>query len=474
MEKFFGREKELQKIRSLITSGRSEFLAVYGRRRVGKTMLIREALQQNFTFRLTAIGNADKRQQLVNFHTSLKKLVAPHKELPIPKNWFEAFQQLIEYLENSTAERKLVFLDELPWFDTAKSDFMPSLEHFWNSWASYRSDVILVVCGSAASWMINELINHKGGLHNRLTARIRLEPFTLKEAEALLKDKNQTIDRYQIIQIYMVTGGIPFYLNNFDGGLSAMQNIENLCFTQDGPLRNEFNNLFPALFSNSERHIAIVEAIAAKNKGLTRKEIIEATRLPGNGSTSKLLMELEESGFIRKYIPFGRDKRESLYQLIDLYTLFYLKFIRKGELLDENNWINAMESSLYRAWSGYAFELVCLCHILQIKQGLSISGMITQAASWRGGNRDKSAQIDLLIDRRDHVINLCEIKFSQYKFTITKEYAAQLEQKMAIFQAETATTKAVWLTMISTFGLQENDYSRRLVQKSVTMEVLFN
>lgn len=474
MENFFGRAKELQKIRSLITSGRSEFLAVYGRRRVGKTMLIREALQQNFTFRLTAIGNADKRQQLVNFHTSLKKLVAPHKELPIPKNWFEAFQQLIEYLENSTAERKLVFFDELPWFDSAKSDFMPSLEHFWNSWASYRSDVLLVVCGSAASWMLHELINHKGGLHNRLTARIRLEPFTLKETEALLKDKNPTIDRYQIIQIYMVTGGIPFYLNNFDGELSAMQNIEFLCFTSEGPLRNEFNNLFPALFSKSERHLAIVEAIATKNKGLTRQEILEATGLPNNGSSSKLLMELEESGFIRKYTPFGRDKRESLYQLIDLYTLFYIKFIRKGELLDENNWINAMESSIYRAWSGYAFELVCLCHVPQIKSALSIAGMITQASSWRGRHQDKSTQIDLLIDRRDHVINLCEIKFSQHKFTITKAYAAQLEQKLSVFKEETSTTKAVWLTMISTFGLQENEYSNRLVQKSVTMEALFN
>jgi uncharacterized protein len=473
MEKFFGRQKEIQTIRRLIASERSEFLAVYGRRRVGKTMLIREAFQQKFTFRLTAIGHATKTQQLVNFHTSLKKLVSQPAGLPVPTNWFEAFQQLTGFLESSEEERKMVFFDELPWFDTAKSDFMPSLEHFWNSWASYRSDVVLVVCGSAASWMINELINHKGGLHNRLTARIRLEPFTLNEAEAMLKDKNSAIDRYQIVQIFMVTGGIPFYLSNFDGELSAMQNIEALCFTHDGPLRNEFNNLFPALFSKSERHISIVETIAGKNKGLTRAEIIEATKLPNNGNTTKLLMELEESGFLRKYTPFDRDKRESLYQLVDLYTLFYLKFVRNGELLDENNWINAMESSTYRAWSGYAFELVCLCHVQQIKSGLSIAGMVTTAASWRGKNRDKSTQIDLLIDRRDRVINLCEIKFSQQKFTITKEYAAQLERKIAIFKEDTATQKAVWLTMLTTFGVQDNEYARRLVQKSLTMDALF-
>lgn len=474
MEKFFGREKEIQKIRRLIQSGRSEFLAVYGRRRVGKTMLIREAFEQKFTFRLTAIGHASKSQQLMNFHGSLKKAANKHAELAVPKTWFEAFQQLIEFLERSKEPRKSVFFDELPWFDTAKSDFMPSLEHFWNSWAAYRNDVVLVVCGSAASWMINELINHKGGLHNRLTARIRLEPFNLREAEAMLKSKNSAIDRYQVIQIFMVTGGIPFYLSSFDGELSAMQNIETLCFTSDGPLRHEFSNLFPALFSKSERHIAIVEAIAKKNKGLTREEIIEETKLPNNGSTSKLMMELEESGFVRKYTPFERSKRESLYQLIDFYTLFYLKFIRNGALLDENNWINAMESSIYRAWSGYAFELVCLCHIQQIKAGLSIAGMVTQAVSWRGKNLDKSTQVDLLIDRRDHVINLCEIKFSQHKFTITKEYATQLERKMAIFKEDSATQKAIWLTMLTTFGVHENEYSRRLVQKSLTMDALFD
>lgn len=473
MEKFYGREKELLKIRGLLQSNRSEFLAIYGRRRVGKTMLIREAFGQKFTFRLTAIGNVNKKQQLTNFQVALNTQFEKIEHHKSASTWFEAFQQLILCLEQSKDDKKIIFLDELPWFDNAKSDFMPSLEHFWNSWASYRSDVILVVCGSAASWMINELINHKGGLHNRLTLRIRLEPFTLQEVELMLKEKNNAIDRYQIIQIYMVTGGVPYYLNTFDGELSSMQNIEVLCFTSDGLLRTEFNNLFPALFSKSERHLSIVEAISVKSKGLTRDEIVEATNLPNNGSTSKILLELEESGFIRTYTPFARNKRESLYQLIDLYTLFYLKFIRNKQVLDEKNWINAMESPTYRAWSGYAFELVCLCHITQIKQGLSIAGMVTQAASWRGKHRDKSTQIDLLIDRKDHVINLCEIKFSQQKFTINKEYANQLEHKITVFKEETETKKAVWLTMLTTFGLNDNEHARRLVQKSLTMDVLF-
>lgn len=473
MNQFIGRTKELQVLQSIAQSSRSEFVAVFGRRRVGKTMLIREAFHGKFSFQLTAIANATKMQQLINFHTALARLGSSAEHLPVPENWFTAFQQLTAFLEKSKADRKVVFLDELPWFDTAKSDFIQSLEHFWNSWAASRSDITLVVCGSAASWMIHELINNRGGLHNRVTTKIRLEPFTLKEAEAMLRQKNQAIDRYQIIQFYMVSGGVPFYLDTFSGELSAMQNIENVCFAKDGLLRTEFDNLFRALFAKAERHTAVVEAIASKSKGLTRQEILTATALPNNGNTTRLLQELEESGFIRKYIPFQKTSRDSLYQLIDFYTLFYLKFIRGAQLYDENNWLNALESPGYRAWSGYAFEQICLCHVPQIKQALGISGMVSQTSSWRSHSRENGAQVDLLIDRRDHVINLCEIKFSLQPFTITKAYAAQLQQKISRFKTETDTKKAVWLTMITTFGLTKNEYAASLVQKELTMEVLF-
>ncbi|MEM0992598.1 MAG: ATP-binding protein [Bacteroidota bacterium] len=472
MNEFIGRAREIAKLQSVLKKGRSEFVAIYGRRRVGKTFLVRTVFDNQFSFQLTAIANVTKSQQLFNFHTILQKYQA-NKTLPVPKNWFIAFQQLIDYLEALPDQQKIIFLDELPWFDNQKSDFIPSLEYFWNSWASARKDIILIVCGSAASWIINKLINHKGGLHNRVTERIQLQPFTLSETITFLQLKNPAINYYQTIQIYMVMGGIPFYLDRVQAHLSAMQNIEQICFAADGLLRLEFDNLFHALFSKAERHIAIVRAMAKKSKGLTRKEIIQAAKIPNNGTLTQILDELEKSGFIRRYHPFQRKKQNSLYQLVDFYTLFYLRFIESSDPADRYNWSNAIDTPSYRTWSGYAFEQICLYHVHQIKMALSIGGVISRSFAWKDKTEAGGAQIDLLIDRRDQVINVCEIKFASEPYLITKSYADQLRKKIAIFRAATGTKKAIYLTMITTYGLIENTHSQSLVQHDLTMDVLF-
>ena len=473
MDFFIGRESEIQQLEDIYADSRSAFVAVFGRRRIGKTLMIRHVFEERMTFHLTGIGNVTTAQQLVNFQAAFERQAPLLFHHSTPKNWFSAFQQLITFLENEKEGKKVVFLDELPWLDTAKSDFMPSLEHFWNSWASARTDVILVVCGSAASWMLNKLIHNRGGLHNRVTNRIRLEPFTLREAEQLLLRKNAALDRYQIIQYYMAVGGIPFYLDTFDGRLTPMQNIEAKCFSKDGFLRTEFEDLFQSLFAKAERHISIVEAIASKAKGLTREDILRLTKLPNNGVTTQLLEELEESGFIRKYQPFQRTNRQSLFQLVDFYTLFYLKFIKNAQFLDTGNWLALTDSPVYKAWSGYAFEQVCLMHTPQIKQALGISGIFSQSSSWRSKDAGNGAQIDLLIDRRDRVINLFEIKFSSEPYTITKAYSEQLRQKIGVFKSETNTRKAVWLAMLTTFGLKKNEHSGSLVQHDLNMNCLF-
>lgn len=478
MKRFIGRKKEIERLETLKKSYKSEFVAVYGRRRVGKTLLIRHVFNNDFSFYTTATVNVKMQQQLFTFHSALMK--AQNKSAEggeAPKNWFIAFQRLITHLENLDTPKKVIFFDELPWFDTPKSSFLQALDHFWNSWASARTDIILVVCGSAASWMINKLINHKGGLHNRVTAKIQLEPFNLREAEEMLHLKNQAITRYQVIQLYMAMGGVPFYLEAVEGGKSPMQNIEEICFAKDGLLRTEFDNLFRALFSDAEKHTAVVRAIATKSKGLTRNEIIESTKLSIGSSTTRVLNELEHSGFIRKYRPFSKKKRDSLYQLIDAYTLFYLRFIQNSDAYDKNNWINAMDTPSYRTWSGYAFEQVCLYHVEQIKKALGISGVITHTFAWKSkdnkGQKSKAAQIDLMIDRRDGVVNLCEIKFSAAPFTITKSYAEQLQNKISVFKMETETKKAVHLTMITTHGTKENNWAMQLVQNDLKMDILF-
>lgn len=473
MDYFIGREQEIKTLEKIYSEARPAFVAVYGRRRIGKTLLIRRVLGDQMTFHLTGIANVTTDQQLVNFQAAFERQAPLFLHRPTPDNWFSAFQQLITFLEHAPPGKKVVFLDEMPWLDTPKSDFMPSLEHFWNSWASARSDIMLVVCGSAASWMLNKLIHNRGGLHNRVTARIRLESFALREAEILLLRKNAALDRYQIIQYYMAVGGVPFYLDTFEGQLTPMQNIEKQCFSKDGFLRTEFTDLFQSLFTRAERHISIVEAIATRAKGLTRQDILKISGLPNNGSTTQLLEELEESGFIRKYQPFQKTTRQSLFQLVDFYSLFYLKFIKNAQFRESGNWLALTDSLVYKTWCGYAFEQICLMHVPQIKQALGISGIFSQSSSWRSKDSENGAQTDLLIDRRDHVINLFEIKFSGEPYTITKTSAQQLRHKIGVFKSETGTRKAVWLAMLTTFGLKKNEYSGSLVQHDLDMNCLF-
>lgn len=468
-----GRQEELALLQTLERADKSSFVAVYGRRRVGKTYLIRTVFENKMVFQLTGLARTKINKQLANFHAALVKNFPQYEEKPIAQDWFQAFLQLESALETSPAAKKIVFLDELPWLDSRNSGFVSALEHFWNSWASARRDVLLIVCGSAASWMINNLINNHGGLHNRVTHQMPIDPFTLAECEAFFKSKSATYDRYQLLQLYMVLGGIPFYLDMVETAQSAAQNINRLCFTPKGGLRKEFDNLYASLFRNADKHIAVIEALAKKTQGMEREDLIKAANLVNNGNTTKILKELEESDFIRRYNTFGKNSRNSLYQLTDFYSLFYLKFIKSNSVLDTDFWLSSLDNPEVRAWSGYAFEQICLSHLSAIKKALGISGIQTISSAWLGSYDNQKAQIDLVIDRRDHVITICEMKFSINPFIIEKKYADDLRTKIAIFKQSTGTTKAIFLTFVTTFGLIQNEHAMSLVQNSLTMDILF-
>ena len=468
-----GREEEIAVLQALEKTDKSAFVAVYGRRRVGKTFLIRTVFEGKMVFQLTGLARTKTARQLVNFHAALVRNFPQYEEKPMANDWFQAFLQLEIALETSSAAKKIVFLDELPWLDNRNSGFISALEHFWNSWASARRDVLLVVCGSAASWMITNLINNHGGLHNRVTHQMPLDPFTLAESEAFFKSKFATYDRYQLLQLYMVLGGIPFYLDMVDTAQSAAQNINRLCFSPKGGLRKEFDNLYLSLFRNADKHIAVIEALAKKAKGLERDEVLQAANLPNNGSSTKILKELEESNFIRRYSTFGKNSRNALYQLTDFYSLFYLKFMKPNSVLDADFWLSSLDNPEVRAWSGYAFEQICLAHLPAIKKALGISGIQTVSSAWLGSYDNQKAQIDLVIDRRDHVITVCEMKFSINPFIIEKKYADELRTKIAIFKQSTGTQKAVFMTFVTTFGLVQNEHAMSLVQNSFTMDILF-
>lgn len=471
---FIGRKKEIKQFDRILRSKKSEFLTVYGRRRVGKTFLIREYFNYTFDFQISALANAHTEQQLFNFDNTLREqsnLVFDEAST----NWLIAFKRLIQHLNTKKNKQKIVlFFDELPWFDTKGGNFMMGLEHFWNNWATNRKNVLLIVCGSAASWMVNNLINNSGGLHNRITQKIKLEPFTLKETEAMLVSKNCVLERYQIIQLYMVLGGIPYYLEAVQPHLSAPQNIQALLFNKTGLLKNEFFNLYRSLFKKYEVYEKMVSVLATKNEGLQRSQIIKLSGISSGGTLTKVLADLEESGFITSYTSFSNKQKNILYRLSDYYTAFYFRFIKKGKYKAKNSWINLIDNPTQRAWQGFAFEQICLDHTWQIKKKLGISGIQSNNVSWKGKTEDKAAQIDLLIDRRDQVINLCECKFSLNTFSIDKSYAAQLRSKIATFKTVTQTKKSVFLTFITTYGVVKNKYANLLMQNQVTMDDLFD
>ncbi len=477
MEKLLiGREKELRKLRSAWESREAEMIAVIGRRRIGKTFLVRSFFEENLDLEVTGSQHASLQEQLENFGFLLQRFSPNHAPHQVPKSWADAFRKLITILEKEeTVDRKRVlFFDELPWLASRKSGFLTAFGFFWNNWAS-KQNIIVVICGSAASWMIQKIVKNKGGLHNRITKRIYLKPFTLAETEVFLKTRNIHYDRYQILNIYMIMGGVAHYLKEVEKGKSAMQNIEDICFREDGLLREEFASLYPALFEKSENHISIVRALASKWKGLNRKEILQITELPDGGSFSKLLEELRSSGFISEYRPFGKKKKNLLYRLTDEFSLFYLHFIEPYSPLEIGGWQRLSQTQTFKSWRGYAFENVCLNHIPQIKKALRISGIYSQSSSFyfKGNEYRTGIQVDLLIDRNDQTINICELKFYDSPFSITKDYALKLRTKLATFKEVSQTRKHLFLTFITAYGLAENKYSLGLVDNDFGLDILF-
>lgn len=474
-----GREDEIKILERLLHSREPELLAIYGRRRVGKTFLIKSYYQEHIVFSCTGQYNGKTQGQLTNFAEQINLYFPGKKTILAPATWQDAFSILRECIDSLKGDKKkVIFFDELPWLDSHKSGFLSAFGYFWNVHVAQRGDILMIICGSAASWIIDKVVNNKGGLHNRITQRIRLLPFNLKETENYLQQRKINLDHYQILQLYMVMGGVPAYLKAVERGLSAEQNIENCCFSKDGVLANEFNNLYAALFNNPHKHIEVIHALSRKNKGLTRSEILKTSKLLTGGGVTTVLNELTESGFIEKIYPFGKKEKDSLFRLVDEFSLFYLKFMQKGEGhgYQKAHWPGIQKTQAYIGWCGYAFENICVKHVSQIKKALQIGGVYTAVSSWhQPGNDDNSgAQIDLLLERADQCINICEIKFSTKPFVIDKKYSADLQKKMMVFRQATDTNKTLFLTFITTYGVVDNGYKYQRVDAEVTMESLFN
>jgi len=469
-----GREFEQSTLQNLLEKEESQFVVVYGRRRVGKTYLIRETFNYQFAFQHTGLAETDKKGQLEAFRDSISSY--GQKVSKTPTTWIEAFGLLKKLIESAPVGKKVIFIDELPWMDTTKSGLISALENFWNGWATARpqKDIILIVCGSATSWITNKLLKNKKGLRGRLTDKIYLKPFSLSECEKYTQASGLCYTRKDLVELYMILGGIPYYWTFLKRGLSVPQNIDQLFFGENAKLADEFEALYANLFKRPEKYIKVIEALSHRKYGLTRNEILETSKLSDGGNFSKVLEELQECGVIRYYLPFNRDANGGLYQLVDNYTLFHYHCAKKNAYGDEQYWSHTFLSEEHNIWAGLAFEHVCMEHVQNIKRSLGISGMITNVCSWRHEQSDDfpGVQIDMLFKRSDNVIDLFEMKYCKDEFSINADYLSKLQTKASVFRSVTKTRCAVHIIMVTTFGVKHNEYSNG-IQGSLTLDSLF-
>lgn len=482
MSAIVGRDREIAKLMRYIKSHEPELIALYGRRRVGKTHLIRTSFQaHDLYFEFTGMRKASLQRQLSAFVEVISKALFNGLNLATPASWQEAFALLNGELQKYPEKKIILFFDELPWMVTPRSKFMQEFEHCWNTqWSQYKN-LNIILCGSAASWMLDHVINAKGGLHNRITRRMLLKPFDLATTKDFLVSMGCKFTQQQITELYMVTGGVPYYLKQVSKTKSVTQNIQSLCFDENGILRDEFERLFKSLYEHADINLQIIRALAQKRYGMTRDAILQKTRLSTGGSFNKRLEELEAAGFIRCFIPYGKKSRNRYYQIIDEFSLFHLNWIepllRSGFSVVSGYWQTQKKTPAWQSWSGYAFESICLKHIEQLRSALDLQHTGVRPSSWqfipKKGDKRQGTQIDLLFDRDDEAISLFEIKYADKPFVIDKAYAKNLSQKVDVFTEMNQIKKQLFLIMVAANGLKENMYSEDLIQQVITLDDLF-
>ena len=465
--KIIGRREERRKLDVILRSEKPEFVVVHGRRRVGKTYLVGEHFNGRFAFRASGLARGSYAEQLAAFGERLREHGSSHVESPA--SWIEAFSWLRELLaaedvlRHAETGRRVVFIDEMPWFDTPRSGFKTALEYFWNGWACTQADIVLIACGSSTSWLANNLLEDAGGFYNRVTRVIDLQPFTLAECGEYFEWRNTGYSVRQVVESYMVFGGVPYYLGLQERGSSLAQNIDALLFKRGGQLIPEFDRLYSTLFRHPEPYVDIVKALARKRSGMTRTEISATLNMEGRALT-KALRDLDQCGFTRNYRNFTKRKNGGMHQIVDPFTLFHLTFVENKRF---DSWMGFVGTPAYHAWAGLSFEMVCLIHVDEIKDSLGISGVQTSACSWRSEAVEPGAQVDLLIDRRDGIINLCEMKYSEGEYAMSAAEERAIRNRLVAFRTETGTKKAVHPTLVTLEGAKRNAHYSSVVLNEV-------
>ena len=473
--KLVARISEISRLKEFYKSGKPEFVALYGRRRVGKTYLVERLFEKEFAFNVTGIIEGSREEEDAVFLNALRRIGYTGEPF---KTWIDAFNILKALLQKKIRKgrRCIVFIDELPCFDTLRAGFVKAFGDFWNDWGCKHEEAMLIVCGSATTWMIKNIIDSHGGLHNRITHEMHIHPFNLAETEEYLLSQGVEWDRLSIVQLYSVLGGIPYYLSLIRKDDSIASAVDRLFYSEDAELRSEYSRLFKSLYKSPEPYMKIIDALCSHKSGLTREEILEKMSGVDNGHLSEYLENLEKCDFIRLYYvkdSTGRKLKKTggIYQMMDFFTVFHNSLLSRPST-DPHYWSNHLGTPSMNTWLGLSFERICMYHVPQIKQALGIDRIGTEYFSWRSRESAPSVQIDLLIEREDRKVNICEIKYSETEYSLQKDEEAKIRSRIGAYKDESRTRYSLLPVLITTYGLKEGKYSS-LLKNVVTMEQLF-
>ena len=306
-----------------------------------------------------------------------------------------------------------------------------------------------------------------------ITCQIFLRPFSLKETELFMNDRDFGWSRKQIAEAQMVFGGLPFFFDLLNPDESLTWNINMLCFNQHALLRNESKKLLEATLKKSPVYNRIMERLSHNYYGMPKAQCQEELGIP-QGTFTRAVDDLVKCGYVHEskdnYIK-GHPLR---LQLVDPFLLFHYNFLSKNAPVQVKSFeVYKADTGKYINWRGHAFEVLCLYHIEQIKKALGISGVNTNEYSWISSKKEGGAQIDLVIERDDGIANLCEEKFTDTAFSISSEYEEDLLNKIELYKQETKTKHATKLVLISVEGIKGSAHTEHIT-RVLTLDDLFD
>ena len=469
---FVGRKKELSLLEESYLSSKSEIFTVYGRRRIGKSTLIEIFARQkpNF-FSFEGIEGQNSSFQIKHFTEMLKKQLQDPLLSSIQfQSWDAVFTYVSERLMTKTRpnEKIIFFLDEIQWMAAGRSSFISLLKYYWDNYWK-KSNVLMILCGSIASFMVNKVV-HSKALYGRIDHEILLKGLHPFEAKAFFADKHKSTE--EILKYYLILGTIPKYLEYINPSRSFQWNMNKLFFSSHGSMINEIKKIFYSQFKESTIYFDIVKLL--KSGPLALSEICTRLKIKSGGGLKRYLTNLENAEIIRSHVPFNRKANSRLkkYVLSDEYLNFYFKYLEPNlriiEESESEKLFETLTKNSFDVWLGFAFEKFCIKHNSWLADLMGFKDDVLIASPYFE-RKDQRFQIDLVYLRADKVITICEIK--HHTKPLSSKQIGEMQRKLQCLKIPNGYS--IETALISLYGPDKALNDSNYFDHYVSMDAIF-